>query len=118
MKLLQRCKCLVLLCLLACLCTQQTYAQNRQSTLKGIITSQSDNYLSDVTITLLNSSGQLVANTISDSLGMFEIHHLWVDSSYTANFTRVGYMPKKVDNIVIKAKGNSMLTKMTRQDTS
>jgi hypothetical protein len=118
MKPLQLCKCLLLLCLLASAGLQQAYGQSRHGTLKGIVTSQTDSYLGDVTITVFNRSGQLVANTATDSLGMFEISMLEVDSIYAANFSRVGYKPKKVDNILIKAKGNSILTRLERMDTS
>jgi TonB-linked SusC/RagA family outer membrane protein len=118
MKPLQLCKCLLLLCLLASAGLQQAYGQSKHGTLKGIVTSQTDSYLGDVTITVFNRSGQLVANTATDSLGMFEISMLEVDSIYAANFSRVGYKPKKVDNILIKAKGNSILTRLERQDTS
>jgi TonB-linked SusC/RagA family outer membrane protein len=118
MKPLQLCKCLLLLCLLGCVCVQPAYSQSRPGTLKGIVTSQTDSYLSDVTITVFNRGGQLVANTFTDSLGMFEINTLTVDSSYTASFSRVGYKEKRIEHILIRAKGNSILAKMERKDTS
>ena len=118
MKNLQLCKCLLLLCLLGGARAQQTYGQSRHGTLKGIVTSQADSYLPDVTITIFNKSGLLIANTASDSLGMFEINMLEVDSSYSANFSRVGYKERRIENILIKAKGNSLLARMERRDTS
>ncbi len=118
---LHSCLCILLLCLLGSVRPQQAYSQSRQSrlsTLKGIVTSQTDSYLSDVSITVFNRGGKLVANTSSDSLGMFEINTLEVDSSYSATFSLVGYKAKKVENILIRAKGNSILAKLERPDTS
>ena len=118
MKPLHVCKCLLLLCLFGTARAQQSPRPARQSTLKGIVTSQSDAYLSDVSIVLYNRSGVRVANTSTDSLGMFEIEMLDVDSSYAASFSRVGFKLKRVENIVIKLKGNSILAKLDRQDTA
>lgn len=94
------------------------YAQQHTGKLKGIVTNEAGRYLSDVSVYIRNAQGRLQMTTASDSLGIIEVNDLYVDSLYTLDFSRVGYKPNQLKNVLIKAGGSSILVQMTAMDTA
>ncbi len=107
----------LLTCLLLGLATLPAQAQKKTGKLKGIITNEAGVYLSNVSVDIRNTSGH-TASTMSDSLGIFEVNGLAIDSMYTLSFSMVGYKTTEMRDVLIKAGGSSILVQMIAKDTA
>lgn len=75
----------------------------QQHTLIGLVTNTVGEAISGVTVSLLNSHGQIVTNTATDEQGHYQLLSTSFRADYRLRFTMVGYQPLLRDHIQMVA---------------
>ncbi len=77
-------------------------AQEKTSTVSGIVRSESGELLSNVSVTARNSATSLTSGTQTDSTGVFTFIKLPVTGRYSFTFSIVGYEPQTLSGYTLK----------------
>lgn len=103
-------------CLLWLLLAQQTFSQDKQPAVKGIIKDEKGTPMPSVSVTVLNKSNQHTASTQTNEAGVFTFNTLDAGGPYTFTFSYVGYERKVLEGY--QYKNGEMITLAVKLDPS
>jgi len=73
-------------------------AQQVSSAVRGVVKNQRDENLQGVTVTIKNKDSAVVATSVTNGSGVFNVSNLQTGNPYTLIFSHVGYEPYVVNN--------------------
>ncbi|HTE24454.1 SusC/RagA family TonB-linked outer membrane protein [Flavitalea sp.] len=99
-------------------CVITSQAQNAGSVATGIIKNSDGEVLSDVVVTMQNSSNHPVLNTTSNEKGIFILDNLQPGGPYRFIFSHVGYIPDTLSGYTVTEKARISLSVNLKQQSN
>lgn len=99
--------------------TAGVFAQERNATVKGMISDGTGNPVGFVTVSAKNINTQKTYQAVADSAGNFTISNLPIEGVYNFDFSAVGYEKRSISGYTLKANApNTIIVSLKADDES